>query len=126
MQARILPRVECPRSSLPPPPRLLFLSITLLQARRHVHHLPCQLDLPRARDELHHKEAARIRLPRHDAPAADYRHPEVEVLPPQNDSQRKPCFPCSSKNHLTTLNFIECLLLAFDDFRSFLGKAIPP
>lgn len=89
MQARILSRVEHPRPSFPPSSRLLLLAIPFLSARRHVHHLPRQLHLPRTRNELHHQEVTRVRVPCHDAPASNHRNSEVQVLPPQDDPKRK-------------------------------------
>lgn len=79
--------MEHPRAPLPPPARLLSFALILLPARSHVHHVPRELRLPRARHELHHQEAARVRLPSHDAPDAHRRRPTVAILPRQEDPQ---------------------------------------
>lgn len=78
---------SCP--PLPPPPRLLLFPLSLYPTRRNVHHFPRQLRLPRTGDELHHQEAARVRVPCNDAPAPYHRYPEIKVLPPQDDSECK-------------------------------------
>ena len=72
--------MERPSPPFPPSARLLLVSLPLLPARRTVYHLPRELYLPRAGNELHYQEAARVRVPSNDAAATAGRDPEVEVL----------------------------------------------
>jgi len=72
--------MERSSTQFPPPPRLLPVSLALLPTRRHDHNLPHQLHRPRASNELHHEETARLRIPGYDVAAAHRDCAEVEVF----------------------------------------------
>ena len=78
--------MERPRTQLPPPPRLLPIAFALLPTRLHDHNLPSQLHRPRASNELHHEETARLRIPGYDASIAHRDCAEVEVFPGEDYS----------------------------------------
>lgn len=78
--------MEHPRSSLPPPSRLLPYKMLLLPDSGDGHHIPRQLRRSRTRHELHHKEIARLWISSHDASAPDCDDPAVEILPWENYS----------------------------------------
>lgn len=85
--------MERPSPPLPLPPRLLPRAFLILSTRRYDDHLPGQLVLPRAGDELHHQEVARVRVHLYDAAAAYCSGPEIPLFPRTNDCQCKCSLP---------------------------------